>query len=334
MVEKGLSLYTQFMCQPLLITSQWSDSAQAVHLEPFTAPVGPAIPITASILETFQLFFSVALVKDIVQQTNKYAAEVLSDSARRSWTDVTEDDIWAFLGFMILMGINQLPALVDYWKKSPIFRYAPIADRISRDRFLQILRNLHFVDNSTLLDRADPGYDKLCKVRPIITVVQQACRLSFNGRQNQSIDEAMIAFKGRSSMKQYMPMKPTKRGFKVWVRSDAKNGYVCQMDFYTGKLDNTVEIGLGANVVSKLTKDLVGRHHCIYMDNFFSSYSLLHSLLEKGIYATGTLRPNRKHFPRDLIDVVKKGLPSRGDLVFRQNGNITVTVWQDKKPVV
>ena len=60
------------------------------------------------------------------------------------------------------------------------------------------------------------------------------------------------------------------------------------------------------------------------MDNFFSSYSLLHSLLEKGIYATGTLRPNRKHFPRDLIDVVKKG----------QNGNITVTVWQDKKPVV
>ena len=184
---------------------------------------------SASILETFQLFFSVALVKDIVQQTKKYAAEVLSGSARRSWTDVTENDIWAFLGFMILMGINQLPALVDYWKKSSIFRYA---DRISHDRFLQILRNLHFVGNSTLLNIADPGYDRLCKVRPIITVVQQACRLSFNGRQNQSIDEAMIAFKGRSSMKQYMPMKPTKRGFKVWVRSDAKNGYMCQMDFY------------------------------------------------------------------------------------------------------
>ena len=31
---------------------------------------------------------------------------------------------------------------------------------------------------------------------------------------------------------------------------------------------------------------------------------------------------------------MKKGLPSRGDLVFRQNGNITVTVWQDKKPIV
>ena len=34
----------------------------------------------------------------------------------------------------------------------------------------------------------------------------------------QLIDEAMITFKGRSSMKQYMPMKPTKHGFSVWVR--------------------------------------------------------------------------------------------------------------------
>ena len=27
-------------------------------------------------------------------------------------------------------------------------------------------------------------------------------------------------------MKQYMPKKPTKRGFKVWVRGDSSNGYV------------------------------------------------------------------------------------------------------------
>ena len=32
---------------------------------------------------------------------------------------------------------------------------------------------------------------------------------------------------GRSTMKQYMPMKPVKRGFKVWVRADAVNGYFC-----------------------------------------------------------------------------------------------------------
>ena len=49
-------------------------------------------------------------------------------------------------------------------------------------------------------------------------------------------------------MKQCMPMKPTKRGFKVWVRANAKTGYLCDFNFYTGRMDNAdggVEHGLG-----------------------------------------------------------------------------------------
>ena len=34
----------------------------------------------------------------------------------------------------------------------------------------------------------------------------------------------MIKFQGRSSLKQYMPMKPIKRGIKVWTLAD-KNGF-------------------------------------------------------------------------------------------------------------
>lgn len=79
----------------------------------------------------------------------------------------------------------------------------------------------------------------------------------------------MVAFKGRSSMKQYMPMKPTKRGFKVWVRADSSNGYVSQFQCYTGKAGNTSEVGLGGNVVTTLTRELVGKNYSVYMDNFF-----------------------------------------------------------------
>ena len=211
---------------------------------------GPALLLPASILDTFKIFFTTALVKEIVAQTNRYAAQLERQS---TWQDVTETDIWAFLGFMILMGVNQLPALIHYWRKSPIFRYSPIANRISRDRFLQTLRCMHFVDNSTLPDQSDPDYDKLCKVRPVITMLQQACKQSYHGSRHQSIDEAMIAFKRRSSLKQYMPKKPTKRGFKVWVRADSLNGYVSQMECYTGKKRDTVEVGLGASVVKRLT---------------------------------------------------------------------------------
>ena len=119
------------------------------------------------------------------------------------------------------MGVNQLLALAHYWRKDPVFHYSPVAERISRDRFLAIWRFLHFADNSRLPDCADQDYDRLFKIRPVITAVNEACLQNYQGSQHQSIDEAMVAFKGRSSMKQYMPMKPTKCGFKVWVRADS-----------------------------------------------------------------------------------------------------------------
>lgn len=70
---------------------------------------------------------------------------------------------------------------------------------------------------------------------------------------NMSVDEAMIPFKGQSSLKQYMPKKPVKRGIKVWVISDATNGFVSQFEVYTGKKGDTVEKNLGARVVDTNT---------------------------------------------------------------------------------
>ena len=84
-----------------------------------------------------------------------------------------------------------------------------------------------------------------------------------------SIDEAMIKFEGRSSLKQYLPLKPIKRGIKAWVRADARNGIMCELSIYTGKEEDRVETNLGANVVKKLTENIAGHNHHIYCDNFF-----------------------------------------------------------------
>ena len=45
------------------------------------------------------------------------------------------------------------------------------------------------------------------------------------------------------------------------------------------------------------------------------------------------MRTNRKGFPNELKSVAKKGLGERGKAEVRQNGNLTVSVWQDSKPV-
>ena len=139
-----------------------------------------------------------------------------------------------------------------------------------------------------------------------------------------SIDEAMIPFKGRSSLKQYMPLKPVKRGIKVWARADASNGYVSAFQVYTGKSGDTIEQGSGARVVKDFTQDLKDTHRHIYFDNYFSSVDLLLDLFRNGLYGYGTLRTNRKGFPPQLKTIAKKGLKERGDSKTCQMSNLTV----------
>ncbi len=55
------------------------------------------------------------------------------------------------------------------------------------------------------------------------------------------------SFAGRSTMKQYLPKKPVKRGFKVWVIADSSNGYFLDLNVYVGKPSDGqgTEHGLG-----------------------------------------------------------------------------------------
>jgi hypothetical protein len=40
------------------------------------------------------------------------------------------------------------------------------------------------------------------------------------------IDESMIKLKRKSSLKQYMPLNPIKKGYKVWLLTDSMTGYL------------------------------------------------------------------------------------------------------------
>ena len=91
-------------------------------------------------------------------------------------------------------------------------------------------------------------------------------------------------------MKQFMPMKPVKRGFKVWVRADAVTGYFCDLDVYVGKPSDgtTTEVGLGERVVLQLSECLRGHYYQLFCDNYFITCNLLDTLLTQGLYACGT----------------------------------------------
>ena len=61
------------------------------------------------------------------------------------WTPLIVEEMKAYFGFIILMGIVRLPSLYDYWKKDHHYHYAPIASRISRDRFMDICIGIYIL---------------------------------------------------------------------------------------------------------------------------------------------------------------------------------------------
>ena len=207
------------------------------------------------------------------------------------------------MGFMILMGINKLPEIRDYWSTNGYLHYAPIADHISRGQFEENTRYLHFVDSDTLHSRDDPQFSRLQRVDPIIDHLKHRFQSVYYPHCEVSIDEAMIPFKGRSSMKQYLPLKPVKRGFKVWVIADATNGYTYDLNVYTGATAGGRETALGEKFVLKLSDSIKGCHHQLHFDNYFTSVNLLSKLLENGTYACGTICTNRKQYPAEISGV-------------------------------
>ena len=284
----------------------WSSPAAIQPVHPFTSPVGPITTIPDNPLDAFLLTFTPDLIAMIVRESNRYAREVMGEKKYTSWEPMTDTELRAYLGFSILMGIVHVPAVEDHWKRDPALHYSPIADRISRDRFRDLSRYLHFVDNSTLIPRGSPGHDRLGKIRPVLSHLGERFAGLYNPHRELSEDEAMIKFQGRSYLKQYMPMKPTKRGIKVWVLADSHNGYFSRLEVYTGKQGDRVETGLGSRVVKSLTADFKGKHHMVFFDNFFTSYTLLEDLLEDGVYGCGTARKDHRGFPKELKNLKLK----------------------------
>ena len=74
---------------------------------------------------------------------------------------------------------------------------------ISRDRFLQIKKYLHVVDNANQSDPNDRNYDRAFKVRPLLDIVKENFR-RIPKEEHLSADEQIIPFKGKSIMKQHM----------------------------------------------------------------------------------------------------------------------------------
>ena len=295
---------------------------------------GPTTTASSNVtpLELFSRFFTDEVWDLLVQETNRYASENVSHTPHaRPWEDVTVPEMKAFTGILILMGIVKLPRLDMYWQvKHPLIATEGMSSIMSRIRFEQIYRFLHLADSSQQVPAGQPGHDKLFKVRNLLNLVLPKFESEYVMHESVTIDEAMIPFKGRLGFKQYIKNKPTKWGIKAFVLSDATNGYIYRMQIYTGKnADSDSSVGLCSRVVLDLMSGLEREGFDLYTDNYYTSPILYKSLYEKGINACGTMRPNRRGFPPELVH--KRKDEARGFYDYRSNGPLLAAVWFDRR---
>ena len=107
-------------------------------------------------------------------------------------------------------------------------------------------------------------------------------KLDHTAVQHLSVDESMIRFKGRSSLKQYNPMKPITRDYKLWCIAD-NHEYVYKLETYTKKNsaeENPLkkELGLWGMMVTQLTEKLKKNHQVLF-DYFFINFIYGSSLI-------------------------------------------------------
>ncbi|KFM67179.1 PiggyBac transposable element-derived protein 4, partial [Stegodyphus mimosarum] len=273
----------------------------------------------------------------LTRETNRYASQILElrpdISGKRKhesdWSPVTSDELQKFLGLVLLMGHIEKDSIRDYWSTddltdTPIFRKI-----MSRDRFLMILKFLHFENNKEKPDKI-MNYDRLWKIRNVFDHLKTTYKQVYSPAEELAIDEIIVKFKGRVIFRQYIPKKRKQWGIKLYKIAD-KEGYTYDMEVYLGK-DKAKDPNFSAsyNVVKEMSGTIRDKGHKLFMDNFFSSPELFVYLLnENKINSCGTIRPNRKHFPKD----VSRGKLNRGETTVRFTNGMTALRWKDKRDV-
>ncbi|CAF1543190.1 unnamed protein product [Adineta ricciae] len=230
------------------------------------------------------------------------------------------------------MGINNLPNMKLYWSNDMVFQNTFISSIMSRNRFLQIFYNLHLANNSLEPERGSKEYSKIYKIKNFTDILRENFKKNYSFGRYGTIDESMIKFKGRSSLKQYLPLKPIKRGYKVWCLCDPITGYLFNFQIYLGKDEiSGKEASLSERVVFDLISSDNFQGKYLYFDNFFTSLRLLEKLKLQKIKACGTIRPDRASIPSDFA---KKNKMQRGDCESMIILNSIVFVWMDTKQVL
>jgi hypothetical protein len=249
------------------------------------------------------------------------------------------------------MGLFKQPPRKYAWnERGGCLRGTPV----SKNRFEQILKYIHFQDRGISPPQNRPWWTKL---EFVLSDLRIKCQKYWIPGPFLTVDEIMIHFEGRSTQKVSIPGKPIPCGFKLFGLSDGgylfnweatrpgeNEGAILDGSKYSVTIPGIIKktfLSATQAVVVRLAKSLLrlaeeGQSFHLYLDNLFVSWKLCYYLLQRGIAVTGTVRKGAAGFPPRLLALkavntaLKWGSIQASILI----GNVLAFVWQDNNLVM
>jgi len=240
----------------------------------------PHINKDSSPLAVLILFFT-EIFSLLVEQTNLYYQQLLDRQAgpTRRLPDIKLPDIMTFTALALQIGHIVKDTLHDYWSRLKQKHTPFYGKTMTLDRFLHMLRFLHFADN---LWRPNPDgeYDRLWIIRTVFYTLNQTYPKFYNPSEHLTVDKVIVKFQSRVIFTQYIPKKRKCFGIKIYKLCD-ESGYMYHMKVYLGKDSRSATDDMTAThrAVRHLTCRVEGLGHKLFMDNFFSSPRIFDDLL-------------------------------------------------------
>jgi len=280
--------------------------------------------------EILKTFLDSRIIQSVLHQTNLRAQQIQRSNPNtlKTWTVLEENELWVFLALQLLIGIVKKPQIKDYWSTDELIETPIFAKTMSRNRFEEILRCLHFSDN----ENPPQGQTRLWKLGNFLPCLIKNFEACINPGEFLCVDESLLDFKGRLAFLQYNPLKRSRFGIKYFALVDCETKLLVKMIVYLGKqtrVDSRAKelCGIGGATVIKLLDGYYEKNHKVVLDNWFNSPKLQELLTYNNTYCLGTVRPNRKQLPK----LTKK--LTKGAIESYFSDNLLYEKWSDRRLV-
>jgi hypothetical protein len=183
------------------------------------------------------------------------------------------EELYIFLGVTILMARNKKLQISEYWSTNDLLCQDIFGKCMSRDRYLLLLRCIHFYNNTQQIKG-----DRLYKIQMVLTEVRKNFKDAMIPFSNLAIDESLLLWKGRLSIKQYIKSKRHRFGIKLYIICDCETDFILNFIMYTGATEHKDPLqdilGKSGVIVKDLMKPYLNKGFSLFTDNFYTSPQL------------------------------------------------------------